>query len=422
MAVIVDRAVALIVAATIFAFACGSTIVDPVLLWGRPARWVMLGVYLAAAIGYAVIRRPRGVPTVFVGLVSFLGALAVVSALWSVDADLTFRRAVSFVGMLAASSCLLAGSVGRGDSVRRLLVGIAGGAAAVAFAGLVVLADDRSNAIQPASTEYPARYRGFEQNPNTAAMLLAIATPIAVSLAVAARSRRERAAALAAVVLFGGSLAASGARGPMLAAFLGTLVAVLSTALRRRDRAKLAVLAAAGFVLCIGISRIPQPQSARPGVNTRVAYSQRRTLFTSSGRLSTWGGAIRQAEARPTAGYGFGTEATVFVNRSRAFVSDLPENSYIGAALQLGLVGLLLLIGVAGCAGATFALALARLGGVGSPAAAAAGALVAALTVGVTQSYIFSVGNVATVSAWLAMFLLAGVCHRGAEMLPPEPT
>src|SRR5205085_540348 len=106
----------------------------------------------------------------------------------------------------------------------------------------------------------------------------------------------------------------------------------------------LAAVTVAVFGACLGISRIPQAKPAP--ASSSGAPTIRRTLFTSSGRRAAWVGAIHQTEDRPVAGYGFGTEALVFVDRYAAFDSDLVENSYIGAALQLGIAGLVLLLAV----------------------------------------------------------------------------
>ena len=118
------------------------------------------------------------------------------------------------------------------------------------------------------------------------------------------------------------------------------------------------------------------------------------------------------------AGYGFGTEARVFVNRYAGFDSDLVENSYIGAALQLGVVGLALLLAVAAAALGPFALRLARLRQAGLETACA-GVTVAALVVAVTQSYLFSVGNVGTAMVWICVFLLAGLSAWGPGAAQP---
>src|SRR5581483_2581049 len=162
----------------------------------------------------------------------------------------------------------------------RLLTGLLAGAVAVGVAGLVVLAVDYDAAVQPASTQYPARFQGFEQNPDTAALLFALAIPIAAYLLLTARTQLVRIALGAALLLFAGSVAGSGARGPMLGALAGALVVVLSAA-RGRRRLVLAVLTIALFGACLGISRIPQAKPAPASSPGTPAI--RRTLFTSSG-------------------------------------------------------------------------------------------------------------------------------------------
>jgi hypothetical protein len=97
-----------------------------------------------------------------------------------------------------------------------------------------------------------------------------------------------------------------------------------------------------------------------------------RTMFGSSGRAQAWDGALHQAARRPGAGYGFGTENKVFVDRFYSFEGDFVENTYLGILLQVGAAGLavflLLLSRSPGARSASFARAPgAELG----PAAAA---------------------------------------------------
>jgi O-antigen ligase len=418
MALALERATAAALAATVFGFACGSTIFNGVLVYGRPLRWACLGMLVALALAYALAARPLRLPVPFLYATGALVAVAFASSLWSVDASLTVRRSGAFALLVAAGVGVLYGSRGRADSVRRLLLGLLAGMAAVALAGLVALAVSYDQAVQPATLEYPARFRGFAQNPNTASLLLGVGTPLAVLFALDARSLSRRAAALGAVALFAGSIAASGSRGAMLGALAGTLVLVFGYGGARRRRLVLAVAALGVFGVCVGLSQIPQPTSPPPtegvrgGVKVQVA---RRTLFTSSGRKDAWRGAIRQAAERPLAGYGFGTEELAFVNRYPGFYSDLPENSFIGAALQLGLAGLVLFLAAAV---ASLAAAVRLFRRPSSPtrtvAAACAGAAVSALVLGVTESYLFAVGNIATTSAWLCMFLLVALSERSA--------
>jgi len=79
MALALERAVAAALAVTVFAFACGSSIVNGVLLVGRPGRWICLGILVGLALTYAVASRPRKAPPPFVYIcLAFLG-LAVAS-------------------------------------------------------------------------------------------------------------------------------------------------------------------------------------------------------------------------------------------------------------------------------------------------------------------------------------------------------
>jgi O-antigen ligase len=415
-----DWLVAAMLAVTVFAFASGSSIEYQVLDYGRTARWVCLFVLLGLSLVYAGVARPRArawrLPRSFFALASSLVVLALVSSAWSVDAWLTLRRAGSFAVLLAIAACLLAATRGRQAAVRRLLAGLLAGAVAVGVAGLVLLAADYDAAVQPASTQYPARFQGFEQNPNTAALLFALAIPIAAYLLLASRSWLVRGPTAATLLLFVGSLAASGSRGPMVGALAGTLVVFLTAPRGRRARLVLAAATVAIFAACVGISRIPDAKPAP--ASTSGATVIRRTLFTSSGRRAAWTGAIHEAERRPVAGYGFGTEALVFVDRYANFDSDLVENSYIGAALQLGIVGLAILLAVAAAAFVFFAKRVSRPPPVGIEAACA-GAAAAALVAAVTQSYLFSVGNIGTVTAWVCLFLLAGLA--GAAPAGAQP-
>ena len=394
--------VAAALAVTVFAFAAGSSIQYEVLAHARTYRWVCLFVLLGTALVSAVASWSRHrLPWGFLALAAGLPVLALVSAAWSVDASLTLRRAASLAVLFATAAALLVASR------RRVLIGLLTGAAAVGIAGLGMLAFDHGAAVQAASTQYPARFQGFEQNPDTAALLFALAIPIAAFLLLTSRTTPARLAFTAALLLFAGSITASGARGPMLGALVGALV-VVGTAARGKRRLVLAGVTVAVFGACLGISRIPQAKPAPPSRSGTPTI--RRTLFTSSGRRAAWAGALNQAEDRPVAGYGFGTEALVFVDRYPAFDSNLVENSYLGAALQLGIVGLVLLLAVALAALGPFARAPSA-----GARAACAGAAAAALVIAITQSYLFSVGNIGTATAWISLFLVAGQPARAAS-------
>jgi O-antigen ligase len=129
-----------------------------------------------------------------------------------------------------------------------------------------------------------------------------------------------------------------------------------------------------------------------------------RTFLGSSGRAQAWDGALHQGARRPVAGYGVGTENRVFVDRFFAFEGGLVENTYIGLFLQLGVAGCVLFAALLGALG-WGAVRVLRRGDV-DQGSAAVGVLVAALLIGMTQTGLLSVGNIAAVSIWLPLFAL----------------
>jgi O-Antigen ligase len=427
--VIARAALSLLVAATIFAVSLASSSVGELILVGRPARWVMLAALCGVSVAAALVVARRRLPLLAYALPFGLLVVAYDSAGWSVDPSLTARRATAFAALLVAGAALASLAAARPEVERAVLLGILSGATALALCGLAVLAFAHGDAIQAADTQSPARYQGLGGNPNTAAMLLALGVPLALWLVLEERRVAVRLAAAAALALLAGSIVASGSRGALIAALVGALVLV-GAAARGRRRLVLAAATAAAFGLGVWITQLPKPlqrpvhRAASSTPTRRPAYepnaervlplsqeigaeahpSIRRRLLGSSGRTQAWAGALHTWERRPVAGYGFGTEERAFVDRYYTFDAGLPENSYIGTLLQLGLVGLALLL-----AAALWALALFRL----SPPAAAllAGGLVLAFT----QSYLFAVGNDATIPIWLAWFMLAAAAARRAR-------
>ena len=245
----------------------------------------------------------------------------------------------------------------------------------------------------------------------------------------------KRPAGAALVLLFAGEIAVSGSRGAIIAGFGGALLTGL--VLGPTLSAKVAL--AAGLVVlagvCVATSRLPHPSSAAApavaagaaaaAVNTRGLNADlrlrledelghpplggyrppvARTLFGSSGRAQAWVGGVRQAARRPLLGYGFGTEDKVFVDRFYAFEGNFVENSYVGTFLQLGAAGVALLIGLFLTLAWNAYRALWR--GTGGPAAGAAGVVLVAALIGLSQSGITSVGNIAVASIWICALTL----------------
>jgi exopolysaccharide production protein ExoQ len=404
---------------------------------GRTVRWVALAVLLAFALAYAVTARRKppavklGAPGAFAaGLVT----LAVASSLWSSDPSLTLGRSASLVVLVLTAGALAYGTRGCSEAVGYILLGLLAGAVLVALGGLINLWADPDRALVPATVQSPSRYNGLGANPNTMAMLLAVALPLSVWAGVEARSRVGRLLAAGAFLLLDGSIVASGSRGALIGATAGLLVLAFALVPTTKGRVAAASAVVALLAANAAAMQVPQPAERDPtaylpefGQRVRLGARDaqfilplegeidvptkpfRRSIFDTSGRTQAWGGAVDQIAERPLLGYGFGTEERVFVDRFALFVSDRVENSFLGTALQLGLVGLGLVCAFfAACilSGARAFSAPER----DRRVAGACGAVVAAgLVVALTQSFLTSVGSTPTAAVWISAFLLAAI-------------
>jgi O-antigen ligase len=427
-------------AATVFAFAAGSSSIASATRIGHGARWVLLALLLVAAAARAWGAR-RLVPAVApAAIATALVGLALVSATWSISPRLSAERAVS-LGVLFATALLLGAAEHRPE---RLLTGLAAGAAVVGVAGLVVLAVDHSAAVQAASIESPARYRGFGQDANTAALLFALALPVALGLAVAAGTVRKRIVLGLVAALLAGSIVASGSRGALFAGGVGVLAVALASGRTLRRAALAGAVVVATVAIGLVIQNVPKaaayaqspspvqtgPPPAHGYLNAEAVYplsadvgaplpgggqpAITRGFFGGSGRGAAWTGAFHQILQRPLLGFGFGTESEVFVDRYYYFVGGSPEDSYLGISLQLGFVGLLVLLALFASVvrGARRALA--------SPhraiGAACIGALAAGVVLALVQSYVYSVGDIGAVTFWICAFLLPAIAAEARRV------
>ena len=398
---------------------------------GRAVRWAALAELAAVALLYVVLagrgRMSRGFALLLGG---FLG-LALASTAWSADAVLTSGRWLTVAAVFVVAVSLAAAAARRKELVEIVLLGVVAGVVLLALLGLANLWADSDRAIVPATTQSAARYNGIGGNPNTMAMLIALVLPPVAWLLVSAATRAKRALAVAVFALLFGSLVASGSRGALLGSLVGVLVFLAVGGLGRRRALVSAGVALALFGGAVAVLQVPQPAETNPVIRpdivppstpplspddvqprlpleSEVGFPRpgepefERTLFTSSGRLSAWEGAIEQALRRPLLGYGFGTEERVFTDRYYLHYSERPENSFLGTLLQLGLVGLAALVALL----VAVAWRVRRIRG--GPTAACAGALACGLVLAISQSYLTTAGSPAMAPFWILAFLLVG--------------
>ena len=353
----------------------------------------------------------------------------------------TAARALTVVALFVTAAAIAYGIGDRPEAVGRVFVAVLVAAVVVALLGLLHLWADPDSATVPATIGTPVRYNGLGGNPNTMSMLLALAIPLAVWAYLESGTRGRVAAALA-FVLLDGSIVASGSRGAILGAFVGTLALGLALGTRRQ------VAAVAGFAVLVlvanaALTQVPQPAERDPILNPEFgapepigpedaqfilpleseidfpgldAKAKPRRLFETSGRLTAAAGALEQAAERPIVGYGFGTEERAFVDRYYNFTAARVENAYVAMVLQLGIVGAALLLALLTWTAVRGVRLVRRLDGYPRRVATAAlGVFAAGLVLGTTQSFMTSVGSPATAPFWLATFLLGGATLAAAR-------
>jgi O-Antigen ligase len=435
-----ETAAGIVVAVTVFCVVLGSSS-DPELVGpGKKLRWVGLCVLVGVSLVLAARDRRTPISGLLLwalALGAWLEALGLVSTAWSADPRLTFERAASFALLLTAAGALAFAARSRPALPSSLLFGVLAGTVAAALAGVAMLAVAHGDAVQAASTLYPARYRGLGENPDTMAMLEGLVAPVALWALLRAKTRGGQAFALGSLVLFLTSISASGSRGGLIAAFVGGIVLSATLSASWRQRLVLALSVCVAVAGAAGGTQIPKPLVVQPvtgsgnggktvnptlplvgasvggpeqGYTGRLedelfrVFAGSRSFLSSSGRLQAWYEAIRQGDSRPLLGFGFGTENVVYLDRVYNFQGDYVENSLIGFYLQLGVIGVLVLVGllVSVCNGVVLAV---RRGGAGAPGPALAGVVAAGLALVFVQSYVYSVGNVATVAFWTASFV-----------------
>jgi O-antigen ligase len=441
-----ERAVQAAVVATIVFAVLASGSLQSWISAARRLRWGALILLCGLALVWAWPRlRERTSPWPFAAATAFL-TVALVSAGWSTEPLESVGHTIAFALVLLAAGALERAVAGQPETVARILDAVVTAAGLVALGGLLVLLFRHDRAVAPATATLPARYQGLGGGPNTATMLLAVALPPAVYVALEGRAVR-RAFGIAVALGLAASIVASGSRGALVGATAG--LAAMAFLRARTPRRRLAAIALVGVFLAAGVAlmQIPQPRGAGaaspdvaadpnpPPISAKPPYvwvdnvlrlqddvghpppgvgstdAEGRNLTGSSGRTEAWRGALGQAAGRPLLGYGFGTESDVFVDRYVGFNSGVPENSYIGLVLQVGILGLLTFVAIA----ATLLvdpLRMARLDGARLRlASAAAGALVAGLVLGVFQSFLYAPGNNATAALWISAFLVPAAAY-----------
>jgi len=263
-------------------------------------------------------------------------ALAGMSIAWSVDPTQTAKSFLVLVSLLVFYVVAMLMPVEPRDVSRFEEAVIAGGALAGVY-GIMLLG---TSGLQLTQRDIPrfatAGGVGEGTDPNITAATLILPLALALSRALHAKTLGGRLAFGGASGIIGAGIVLTGSRGGMLAALV-TLFVVGLTSERRKTAAIVSVAAA----LVAGITLASAPETLR----TRVFQSW------SSGRTDIWRTGLAACETYCWSGAGWGTFPTIYQNTlhtdpntkglDRPFVA---HNIYISAALEIGVIGLVLML------------------------------------------------------------------------------
>ncbi|MDX6515570.1 MAG: hypothetical protein QOH73_1236 [Gaiellaceae bacterium] len=419
----------------------GSSWTSAVSMHSSKPRWAALFALCVASL-WVVRRQWRLLLRVGCPLLPFVG-LMILSTAWSVEPPVTLGRGLALAAVFVAAAALAVAIELRIVPAAHVGAALVVAMATVALGGLLLLAVSHNSAMHPGT----GRLNGLGGDSNTVASLFALGMPLALALAFRAR-QRARWIASAAALLLGGSIVAARSRGALVAAAAGCGVAVALCLPGRRALRGLGAVAlgttvcAAAMTQPVGTVESPSAHAPRTAdikrtgphhayINAELSLrleddigasvpgeplaDPHRSFLNSSGRVEAWVGALEQASDRPVVGYGFGTEAQVFVDRYLAFQGAYVEDAYIGLVLQLGITGLACLAFAFLVLGRRIAAGfrLARDGN-GLVGAGFAGAAVGGLVLALSQSFLVSAGNVASLTFWLAPLAAGAALRQGS--------
>jgi N-acetylglucosaminyl-diphospho-decaprenol L-rhamnosyltransferase len=432
--VLIDNALApLLVSLWIVMLALGSAYSPGVRQVGAAGKFGVLLLLVALEVGVALSGPRRYLRRLEPGALHAVSALvvafSVASALWSPSP----RHTLSYAGALAL---LFAGVLlgpwrlvreGRGERVGDAV--LAGLAIVVAGNVLAALVHPHLAVVHPPGGG--SRFRGLLESPNEIAAYVLVA-PLAAWRAMLPRSRRNRVFAALVFLFLAAQVIASGTRTGV--ALLVAVVVLLGTGYVGGARLALPTLAATViggaivtmFVLTPSIQNQSWwPSSLRPS-----------TFATLSGRTQAWAGAEKLTARRPLTGFGLGEESTALnlyraegqlafdecaasrtnarsgyntcealVPRARRlidFSGAYVHNSYLGLAVQLGLLVALLESVVVLAAIWWIGAAVRRRDPLGAALFAAA---VTGAAWAIVSTYLWNPGNIVAGIFWLLLAL-----------------
>ncbi len=337
------------------------TIVTPARGFLMYFRWVPLAALCLLALVLSIRLRslPRPLYRADAIVLAIIG-LAFFSAIYSIDPQITIARAFTLLlvyGALFWGVWIYADASGAENVIRFPVL-----AAAVAFALHIAVSPFLPNVGFP----YYGRFAGWAENPGTVGALVALTLPFVLWCTIESQQRRYK--VLIGVMLI--ALTLSQARVEAIAALVGSGYFLWRALPRRRLLLLAAVAVFVGVFLLWGyvgvgllvphvLSGVASPTETGVASPTETGVASPwqlpadprysiENIQTLSGRVDKWAVGLNYLRERPLLGFGFGTEDRLFGfhgvdSEVYRYTGAYFHNSYLGLAVQLGLVGLVLL-------------------------------------------------------------------------------
>jgi hypothetical protein len=292
-----------------------------------PRTWRLVTVALCALAGAALLSRARIALSrlewaVMAALAAYAGWIAVSSS-WSARPTTSILQAERTAGYVAGFLAVLL--IVERTSVPYLLGGMVAGITAVSTYGLIeyIFWPPPLDPFEGRLLFQPLGYA------NALGIYSAIGIVVAVGLAIGARGRRGRWAALAPLVVLGPTLYLTSSRGAWLALAAALPLLARGGRFRAPVVAALGVLALAAAAAVLVASGGVEPLAKAPGEN----------------RARFWEVALEDFRDNPALGSGAGTYGDYWLdNYGSAGFSRTAHNVYLQSLAELGPVGLVLLL------------------------------------------------------------------------------